>query len=270
MRTPRPPFRLLRCATPGARAVEARTRRTFPRHAHDEFGVGVVDRGAQVSHSGRGQVEAVAGDVITCNPGEVHDGAPVGHAARSWRILYFDPPLIAEAMRDISEGRTSHYEFTSPVLRAKGLAARVSRLFRAIAAEPDLPLQREALLVEVLAAALAGRAPPDRSRSAARTIRHALSLIDDDPAAPIALADLASVSGLSRFQVLRGFVRATGLTPHAYLVQRRTDLARRLITGGTPLAEAATASGFADQSHMTRAFVRKYGLTPGAWARAAG
>jgi AraC-like DNA-binding protein len=94
-------------------------------------------------------------------------------------------------------------------------------------------------------------------------------LIDDDPAAAITLAVLARASGLSRFQVLRGFVRATGLTPHAYLVQRRIDLARRLIARRSTLAEASAAAGFADQSHMTRIFVRKYGITPGAYAEAA-
>ena len=44
-------------------------------------------------------------------------------------------------------------------------------------------------------------------------------------------------------------------------------IARRLIAGGAALAEAAAESGFADQSHMTRAFVSRYGLTPGTYAR---
>ncbi len=92
--------------------------------------------------------------------------------------------------------------------------------------------------------------------------------IDDAPARPISLADLARESGLSRFQLVRAFARATGLTPHAYLMQRRIDLARRLIADRTPLAEAAAASGFADQAHMTRLFVRNYGVAPGAYAAA--
>jgi AraC-like DNA-binding protein len=44
---------------------------------------------------------------------------------------------------------------------------------------------------------------------------------------------------------------------------RRLGVARRAIAAGTPLAEAAAAAGFADQSHMTRQFGRAYGMTPG-------
>jgi AraC-like DNA-binding protein len=71
---------------------------------------------------------------------------------------------------------------------------------------------------------------------------------------------------LSRFQLVRSFSRNTGFTPHAFLLHRRILLARRLIAGGMALADAAAASGFADQSHMTRVFTRKYGVSPGAFA----
>ena len=59
-----------------------------------------------------------------------------------------------------------------------------------------------------------------------------------------------------------------GMTPHAYLVQRRLALARSLLAGGQSIAEAATAAGFADQAHLTRVFRRCLGYTPAAYARA--
>jgi AraC-like DNA-binding protein len=46
---------------------------------------------------------------------------------------------------------------------------------------------------------------------------------------------------------------------------RRLDRARSLIRRGTPLAEAAAASGFADQAHMTRHFRKTYGVSPARW-----
>jgi AraC-like DNA-binding protein len=49
-------------------------------------------------------------------------------------------------------------------------------------------------------------------------------------------------------------------------VRRRLDRAKRLIRAGTTLAEVAVASGFADQSHLTRHFKKAYGLSPGRWS----
>ena len=84
-------FLMQRSALAGVQAVAARSDRTFARHSHEQFGIGVIRHGAQASHSGRGQVQAQAGQVITVNPGEIHDGAPLGDAGRAWQMLYLDP-----------------------------------------------------------------------------------------------------------------------------------------------------------------------------------
>jgi AraC-like DNA-binding protein len=263
-------FKIFRCGIAGVEAVESDTRHIFPRHTHEQFGIGVIYRGAQKSYSGRGMVEAGSGDTITVNPGEVHDGAPIGDAGRAWRMLYFNPSLIAEAARDMSEGGTRIYEFCRPVIRDAGVSNRFEKLFSIVTRgnERKTALQREESFLMLLPHVVREQSPFDGEQLIPNAIFDAKSLIDDNPVEPITLSDLARASGLSRFQVLRGFVRATGLTPHAYLVQRRINLARRLIAHGTPLADTAVASGFADQSHMTRIFVRKYGISPGAYADA--
>jgi AraC-like DNA-binding protein len=263
-------FTMLRCAIAGVEAVEARTRHTFSRHTHERFGIGVIYHGAQKSQSGRGMVEAGAGDTITVNPGEVHDGAPIGDTGRSWRILYFDPALIADTVRDMSEGRTKTFEFSYPVIQNASIARRFQQLFYSMTTDntAGTVLLREESLLMLLADVMREQNDSCGAQSIPDSILKAQSLIDDDPASPVALCDLARESGLSRFQVLRGFAKATGFTPHAYQIQRRIHLARRLIAQGMPLAEAAAASGFADQSHMTRIFVRKYGVSPRAYADA--
>lgn len=257
-------FRMYRCALAGIEGIDLTSRHTFARHTHEHFGIGVLLQGAQKSASGRGMVEAWQGDVITFNPGEVHDGASIGDDGRSWRMLYFAPDLITEALSELTEGRRRLGEFERPVIQDQALAGRFLDLFRSLTAAGS-DLQRETLLLMVQAAVL-GRWTEARPSAIPATIARAKSLIDDDPLTAYSLEDLGTACGLSRFQVLRAFAKATGLTPHAYLVQRRIDLARRLIAEGTALAEAAVASGFADQSHMTRVFTRKYGFSPGAYA----
>ncbi|RZS82660.1 AraC-like DNA-binding protein [Phyllobacterium myrsinacearum] len=262
-------FRIMRCTTAGVEAVAAATRHSFSRHTHEQYGIGVIHQGAQKSLSGRGMVEAGPGDMITVNPGEVHDGAPIGDAGRSWKMLYFDPNLIGAMTADLQEHGKGRDEFPRPVIQEVRLANQFERLFTAMTA-PGIAsaIRQEESLLMLLAGVFGEPGDPQRFPAIPQAVRRARDLIDDQPARAVTLEDLSRESGLSRFQVVRAFARATGMTPHAYLVQRRIDLARRMIAAGSSLAEAAIASGFADQSHMTRTFIRKYGLSPGAYAGA--
>ncbi len=102
-----------RSALPGVEAMTLLTDHAFPRHSHDGFGIGVMTAGAQRSWSGIGSVESAAGDVITVNPGEMHDGTPV-HGARGWRMLYLDPALVAQ---EVAEAVGDAPEIARPALR---------------------------------------------------------------------------------------------------------------------------------------------------------
>ncbi|WP_188590678.1 AraC family ligand binding domain-containing protein, partial [Achromobacter denitrificans] len=97
-------FVMHRSALAGVQAVAAHSRHAFARHTHEQFGIGVIRQGAQVSHSGRGQVQAGPGHVITVNPGEVHDGAPLGDGVRAWQMLYLDPEVVADAADALRAG----------------------------------------------------------------------------------------------------------------------------------------------------------------------
>lgn len=234
----------------------------FPRHTHDSYGLGLIETGAQKSWSGRGLVEAEAGDIITVNPGEVHDGAPMGSMARRWRMLYLAPRLLAETARDLSEGCSEHYDFAAPVFHPTGELAKIFlQLFVQAAAAGDTAemAQQQGLLI--LAKWLGTTARKEQPRFG--RITRAKNAIDDAPEQRFSLDMLARETGLSKYHFLRAFVQATGLTPHAYIVQRRLAKARALVTGGTTIAEAAAAAGFSDQAHFTRHFHRCYGFSPG-------
>lgn len=271
-------FEMLPCQIPGVKAVQAQSKHRFGRHMHEQFGIGVVVQGGQKSQSGRGMVEAMAGDTITVNPGEIHDGAPIDDAGRSWKMLYLEPALVAALHMDISEGKSDQAEFALPVITDTRISQQVRQLFACMTRPATSPnnmvddraarMAAEEALLSLFATVM--HAPVDKHGlpGVPQAIVHARTRIDDDPTAALSLHDLAQESGLSRFQLLRAFARATGMTPHAYLLQRRLHHARRLIAGGTPLVQAAVHSGFADQSHMTRLFIRNFGLSPGIYASA--
>ncbi|MFK3778159.1 AraC family transcriptional regulator [Agrobacterium sp. NPDC089420] len=261
-------FLMPKTTMPGVAAVAADSDRAFPRHMHDQFGIGLIERGAQKSLSGRGMVEAGAGHVITVNPGEVHDGIPLGEGGRAWRMLYLDIDIVRDAIADVCEKDHGSFEFPYPV-DARPLARRFNAVFSAMTAkeQPGETLHGDETLLMLLAGAMETVAKSP-AMAAPDPIRRAKSSIDDDPARPFRLTDLAGQAGMSQFRFLRAFARTTGLTPHSYLLQRRIHLARHALAGGTPPAEAAFAAGFADQSHLNRVFVRQFGVTPAVYRAA--
>lgn len=250
----------------GLVAMSLASCRNFPRHSHDQYGIGLIVSGGHRSWSGVGRVDALAGDVITVNPGEMHDGAPIGGTCRGWHMLYFDPALVHQAVDDTLTGA----ELTRPALNDPLLRRLMSELFDQLTASPEETLAVEEQSCKLLGAAFLRHG--SRAFSVAPGIPEAIAKVrqrlDDAPQMPVSLGELADMAGLSRYQLLRSFARALGITPHAYLVQRRVQIARRLIAGGHSLSQAALAAGFADQSHMSRAFNRQLGLTPGRYRRA--
>ena len=93
-------------------------------------------------------------------------------------------------------------------------------------------------------------------------------MIEADLGSALNLKRLAAAAGVTRFQVIRDFKRQVGLTPAAFIRNRRLRRARRLIELGASLSEAAAAAGFADQSHLTRTFNAVHGITPGIFQKA--
>ncbi len=80
----------------------------------------------------------------------------------------------------------------------------------------------------------------------------------------LSLEELAGAVGLSSYHFARRFREATGTTPHQFVIEQRLARAQELLRrSGRPLAEVATACGFADASHLIRVFKKHLGLTPG-------
>src|SRR3989442_7966283 len=81
----------------------------------DTYGFGFLEHGAQQWFSGRGIVRGYPGEVIATNPGEVHDGRPLGPPTRRWRIAYVDVHVMT-TLTASERGAGGHAEITSPVI----------------------------------------------------------------------------------------------------------------------------------------------------------
>jgi AraC-like DNA-binding protein len=111
---------------------------------------------------------------------------------------------------------------------------------------------------------------PRSPRNAERGVVRAVRLIERDASQVLDLDALAREASLSRFHFVRAFARATGLTPHRYLLRTRLRRAAvRLAVNDARIVDVAMASGFRDVSNFNHAFRAEFGMTPRAHRRSA-
>jgi len=100
--------------------------------------------------------------------------------------------------------------------------------------------------------------------------RRARELLRESMTEGVRLQAVADACRMSTSAFVRGFKRSMGVTPHQWLLLQRVERATELMESrALSLVDVAMSCGFADQSHFTRVFTRKMGLTPGVYQRAA-
>ncbi|HZC63182.1 MAG TPA: AraC family transcriptional regulator [Streptosporangiaceae bacterium] len=267
----------------------------YPPHCHDTWAVLIVDAGAIRYSLDRRSCTAGGETVTILPPGVVHDGRPApGQLGFRKRELYlpmtFLPATLVGAAVDhtaIRDGRLRralaglHDCLTSadppkddppsdhpPSADPPKDDPPSGRQPAAWLADPGEQLRVQARLgfvTERIAAHL-GHWPPHREPEPhlAGQLR---DLLDEHLAEPVTLGAAAAQLGRSVPHLVRSFTREFGVSPHAYLIGRRVDAARRALLQGARPADVAADLGFYDQAHFTRHFKRHVAVTPARFAR---
>jgi AraC family transcriptional regulator len=101
---------------------------------------------------------------------------------------------------------------------------------------------------------------------AKHSLRHVIEFIESNLERDLTLAEIAKEMDLSVHHFARAFKQSTGLAPHKFLVQRRIERAKALLTNpDLALAEVSLRSGFKNQSHFTTLFRKFTTTTPKAY-----
>jgi AraC-like DNA-binding protein len=234
-------------------------------HRHDTYAVGYTLGGVQSFDFRGARFDSLANNVVVIYPDETHNGRAGGLGGFRYSMLYLEPRLIRDALGETAK--------TLPFLRWP--VSPSSHLLGALApALDDLdhvlePIEQDHAVLGIAQALLALDGSARRACASGATcdvaVEQARQFLDAHFARTVASEELEAVTGLTRYALARHFRRRLGTSPYRYLTMRRLDRAKSMIRAGDSLAEAAQASGFADQSHMTRHFGRAFGMSPGRW-----
>jgi AraC-like DNA-binding protein len=193
-------------------------------------------------------------------PHVVHDGRPATSIGLRMRVVYLEADVLGENLIGPAVDR--------PIITDRQLRERLSAAHRLLV-HPDDALAAEtclAFIVERLQTHLDAPAG-DRHRLPANALAEQLrALLDTRLTQSFTLASAGQRLGAHPAHLVRTFTQTFGVSPHAYVLGRRIELARQRLLEGQPSAEVAVGVGFHDQSHFTRHFKRHVGTTPGRYA----
>jgi transcriptional regulator GlxA family with amidase domain len=99
-----------------------------------------------------------------------------------------------------------------------------------------------------------------------RELTPVISFLEKHFTSDVSMKEMAALAGLSSTQFNLRFRQLLRMTPTAYLMTLRLDLAQQLLnTTEQAIAAIGTSVGFYDQSQFTKVFKKHTGVTPKAY-----
>lgn len=252
---------------PGLHALSCANDFAFEKHIHSGHVLWLNSEGGEIYTIKSSSSVLQPGTVSLIEPGVVHSNRPSVNGKRHLRSFYLEEEFFRHVERLISGTATGKLTFATKLYEDKVAWKLALQLHEALLNDADKLLLEEKVVT--LFSQLVESQTAPFSETAEETlkddvrIRHLLDYIRAHLDREVSLDTLGSLAQCSPFHVIRLFKNCLGLSPHAYLVQLRLERARELIDTGCDLSEAALLAGFSDQSHLTRRFKKRYGITPG-------
>lgn len=236
----------------------------FGAHSHDTWGLGACLRGGQDMAARPGTHRIIrAGQLGAIPPGEVHAGHPVGELGITYSMIYLPNAVLAEHAMHLG---MKHEVFGMEPLSDARLARRLLSFVELGTRHrsSDLTLHSEWC---ALMDALLLRYGKTELRETRLPVKHpglcrAISYIDAHWNQALSLETVANEAAMSSSYFCRQFTRAFGISPHRYQVVVRVARAKEMLARGSEIAAVATATGFADQSHLGRHLKSCLGVSP--------
>jgi AraC-like DNA-binding protein len=237
-------------------------RHAFEPHTHEAFGFGAIEAGVERFRYRGADHLAPSDSIVLMNPDELHTGRAETEGGWRYRMAYVDAAVVEAATGERG------WWFAEAVRHDASRARRLTMLLDALWHAGE-PLAFDGLLLDLLAELH----PYRRTARAADDVRGGarfapvIDYLRAHLTRRLTLDELAAVAGLSPFHFLRRFRAQHHVTPQQMLMALRLHEAKRLLAAGMPPADVAAAAGLADQAHLTRAFARRYGVTPARYQR---
>lgn len=248
-----------------ARAIADGRKVRYGRHAHRTFSIGAVTGGRSTYLNGNRLEHIGAGTVVIINPDTVHACNPAEAAPWSYRMFYVDVAWLASLQHESGFATDQEFHpFRATWTMRPDLFDGLNHLYGLLTDPHADTLHKESAVVEYFSVLQQTFDPvPGRRREPNHRLARAAEYIDDNYTRVLKLDEICAAADISASHLVRAFKAHYGMTPHAYVMNRRIEFSRAQLRRGHAIADVAAEAGFADQAHLQRVFRQFVAATPG-------
>lgn len=237
----------------------------YTRHAHEHFSIGAITAGRSTYIHEQSHFQVGTGTVVLMNPGDVHACNPIDNQPWSYLMLYVDTPWLTDLQHQLGFSHDLAFRrFSITHNRDTLLFDGLKALYEVLVDQQQEVLHKHSATVEFFTEVQLRLNPVDPPlREPNFKLERAADYIRDNCTQMLKLEDICLAAQLSPSYLIRAFKQQYGMTPHAFLVNRRIQFAQDRLRRGELIADVALEAGFADQAHFQRAFKQHLAATPG-------
>lgn len=188
----------------------------------------------------------------------------IRHTDLPYRCMYIHAVIQDETLRTLMQSVPDHFYPAD--------SGKFKNAFHALFDETKIPKYKNDIDISInfleILSLLAKESPAYENEllSSAKNmniINDAVKFINENYTQNISLYDIADHVHLSKIYFHNLFLKATGETPHEYLISKRINNVKFLLTAtDKAFSEIASDSGFTSQAYMTYVFKKKMNCTP--------
>lgn len=232
----------------------------YSKHSHETFALSILRSGEiEVEfHSKPSQILS-PNKIVVFNPNEVHRTK----SKKKENIDYFTLHLDVKWCKNVQN--EEDFMNLQNLIEEENIYKELLQIFTSIInTDTEININRLKTILERILTEYKSFHKSDESVDEHIIFKEVEKYIQNNLCHAITLSDISKAIGYNEFYIIRVFKKKFGLTPHAFLINKRIEKARQELTQNRDinLSQLSCDVGFYDQSHFCKVFKRVFAKTP--------